>query len=70
MDGTRVTMLDGYPFGLEALEFDEDDIRDKVVFKSELDEWSSLFVTDAFVERYKACGYTGLRFGENLVYIF
>ena len=70
MEVTRITLLDGYPDGLEALAFDEGDIKDKTVFKSELDECFSLFVTDAFVQRYKACGYTGLRFDENLIDIF
>lgn len=61
---------DGFPNGLKSLVFDESDLADKTIFKSQLEGCRALFVTDTFKDICNAHHLTGGCFDEDLLNIF
>lgn len=58
---------DGFEDGLETLEFDEEDIESRYVFKSRLQGCTVLYATESFKHLCEEYGLMGLRFDENLL---
>jgi len=56
----------GSPDGIEVLVFDDDDIKDKVIFKSQLEGASNLYCNDIFKSLCEVNGLTGLQFSTEL----
>lgn len=61
---------DGFPNGLQSLVFDENDLKGKAIFKSELEGCRALFVTDLFKNVCEEHNLTGVWFDEDLLNIF
>jgi hypothetical protein len=58
---------DGYQYGLETLYFNEDDIENKAVFKSKLDNAASLYCTDKIKLLVEEHQFRGLTFDTDLL---
>ncbi|CCN71473.1 hypothetical protein [Vibrio nigripulchritudo] len=58
---------DGIDMGLESLAFDEDDTRDKCVFKSLIEGPNNLYCSSKFVQLCREFSLKGLRFDKELV---
>ena len=62
--------LDGFECGLETLVFNEDSLQDLNIFKSELEGYKALFVSEVFKQCCEKHHLTGVRFDEELLNIF
>lgn len=58
---------DGFEDGLETLEFDEEDIEPRYVFKSRLQGCTVLYATESFKHLCEEYRLEGLRFDEDLL---
>lgn len=65
-----IKYLDGIEDGLETLYFDEDDVRDRLLFKSKMQGCQALYATEAFRDICAKHQLHGLRFEEDLLAIF
>ena len=61
---------DGFPNGLKSLVFDEDDVAGKAIFKSALEGYNALFITDVFKNICEESALTGVWFDEDLLNVF
>ncbi|WP_250462050.1 hypothetical protein [Microbulbifer litoralis] len=59
--------VNGTDFGLEHLAFDEDDVAQRFVFKSEMKGCNTLYCTSSFKALCKEFSLEGLRFDGDLV---
>ncbi len=62
--------IDGIACGLKSLAFDEDDTKDKVLFKSKMQGGNRLFGSDKFKQLCDDNDLRGLRYDEDLVGVF
>lgn len=62
--------LDGFECGLETLFFDESSLISLNIFKSELEGYKALFVSESFKQCCEEHRLTGVRFDEDLLNIF
>ncbi|UTV29385.1 hypothetical protein [Photobacterium atrarenae] len=62
--------LDGIEDGLETLYFDEDDIKDRLLFKSRLQGCQTLYATETFKTLCEEHGLHGLHFEPDLLSVF
>ncbi|WP_460856882.1 imm11 family protein [Rheinheimera gaetbuli] len=62
--------MDGFECGLETLVFDEGSLQGLNIFKSELEGYKALFVSEAFKKCCEKHHLTGVRFDEDLLNIF
>lgn len=62
--------LDGFECGLETLVFDEGCLQGLNIFKSELEGYKALFVSEAFKQCCEEHNLTGIRFDKDLLNIF
>ncbi|AVF72739.1 hypothetical protein J4H27_06035 [Vibrio alginolyticus] len=58
---------DGFEDGLETIEFDEEDIEPRYVFKSRLQGCTVLYATESFKLLCEEHGLEGLKFDEDLL---
>lgn len=61
---------DGFPNGLKTLVFDENDVAEKVIFKSALEGCNALFINDAFKNICETNALIGVWFDKDLLNIF
>ncbi|MBU1309268.1 MAG: hypothetical protein KKE30_07030 [Gammaproteobacteria bacterium] len=61
---------EGFPNGLKSLVFDETDVAGKVIFKSALEGYNALFITDVFKKICAERALTGVWFDTDLLNIF
>lgn len=66
----EVKFLDGYEDGLKILAFDEQDIANKLVFKSKLQGGYSIFCNDSFKRLILDSELEGITFDPDLINIF
>lgn len=64
---TEKDYLDGYENGLKSLVFDEDDISNRLVFKSKMDGCARLYVSQKFKDLCEEFGLEGIRFDADLI---
>lgn len=60
----------GIPIGIAKLDFIQEDVKDKVLFKSQISFCGSLFCNSLFKKVYEENQLKGLRFEEDLLEIF
>ncbi|BDR17601.1 hypothetical protein R8N45_08395 [Vibrio sp. 1403] len=56
----------GYRAGLEVLVFDEQDLEDKLIFKSKMEEAGTLYCTDKFKSLCEKYQFDSIRFSSSL----
>ncbi|WP_344798392.1 hypothetical protein [Litoribacillus peritrichatus] len=67
---TEKKFLGGFENGLKSLAFEEDDIKSKLLFKSNMDYCAHLFATSTFKELCEKFNLEGLMFEDSLVNSF
>lgn len=67
---TERAYLDGFEDGLKSLAFDDEDISNKLIFKSKMQSGLSLYCTDDFKKLVNDNSLTGLVFNTDLLTCF
>ena len=67
---TERAYLDGFEDGLKSLVFDDEDINNKLIFKSKMQSGLSLYCTDDFKKLVNDNNLTGLVFNTDLLTYF
>ena len=67
---TERAYLDGFEDGLKSLVFDDEDISNKLIFKSKMQSGLSLYCTDDFKKLVNDNNLTGLVFNTDLLTYF
>ncbi|HAS6253089.1 TPA: hypothetical protein RQL13_003592 [Vibrio vulnificus] len=65
-----VKYLDGIEDGLETLYFDEDDVQERLLFKSKMQGCQALYATEKFRDICAKYQLQGLRFEDDLLAVF
>ncbi|MEL0605542.1 hypothetical protein [Pseudoalteromonas undina] len=70
MSLTERAYLDGFEGGLKSLVFDDEDVSNKLIFKSKMQSGLSLYCTDNFKKLVNDNSLTGLVFNTDLLTCF
>lgn len=68
--GTELEYSEGIPIGIKSLAFDEEDVKDKLLFKSEISFCGNIFCGEKLKELCNKNLLGGLYFENNLLKIF